>query len=101
MSAQVLKLRPMRKRQPVQLPESFARVREIFGLGDHGPFTHLELHRIGLRSYVMAVAGRLRLNVSIGFQFANREKAQRWARAFAELHGLEPEPTTKPRRAKP
>lgn len=98
MSAVILKLRPMRKRQPVQLPEAFARVRDLFGMDDHGPFTHLELWRTGPKSYVMAVAGALRINVSHGLRFASRDEARRWARAYADSHGLEPEPRSKPRR---
>ena len=96
----VLKLRLMRKRAPITLPESFLRVRDLFGLDATGPFTHLELWSTGRSSYVMARAGRLSLNVSLDMQFANRAEARQWARAFAESHGLEPEPRPKCFRAR-
>lgn len=74
----------------VMLPAAFTRVRDLFGLGPgHQPFTHLCIHRNGPRAYVMAVAGGLRINVSLGVRFSNRAEARAWAAIYGHAHGLE------------
>ncbi len=94
----VLKLRPMRERNPVFVHPRLLAAMEAFGLPITGPFTHLELWRRGANSYVMAVAGATRVNVSHGIKFADRDDARKWARAYAESHHLAPEPTVFNRR---
>lgn len=76
-------LRKLRSTKPVELPESWHRVSEIFGLPQPTTWVAFELWGRGPSSYVMLIGdNRLRLNVSLDRRFANRAEARAWATAY-------------------
>jgi len=90
-------LAKLRKSRPVELPDSWHRVSELFGLRQPKTWTAFELWGRGSTSYVMLVGdNRLRLNVSLDRRFASRAEARAWAKAYCA--GLGRDIPERPRR---
>jgi hypothetical protein len=100
-SATIHHLAKLRRSKPVEMPESWNRVAEIFGFPQPKAWVAFELWGRGRTSYVMLVAdSRLRVNISLDRDFASRAEARAWALAYTAGLGRElPEQPKRLRRA--